>query len=492
MLAVPDATRLAAISNMNGPLSILSRFSSLLDDTRTRTMTVDHDSRSRQETMRHKRRVEADTVGNCNGHAVARHLHMSRVGLLRAAFVAVVALLNVGAVDATEEAAVCARAARDNNLKIVSVDSMTNPAGTNPAGTNPAGTNPASSLSVEAFITSLTAARVVVIGEQHDQWAHHLAQLEIICQLARNDHRVAIGFEQFKRPTQPALDRFSNATIGITGLLDESHYFSDWGYDFRLYAPILTFAATRKLPLVALNASNAVVDQVRDRGIGGLEASTRAKLQLSSKPVEASYEDRLRRVFDQHSPRTTKSTDKRLAAEDREAVFSRFVAVQRTWEAVMATTAVDWLNENSRATMVILAGSGHVVWSHALPDQLRQRGIGPVLSVDVVLADEQTAPWTGNADFRVAVQADSLKPTGRLGVALDTTDHGVVVGGFGDVSAAKLAGIVVGDRIVAIGGDAVTNYDDVRRLLWRAEAGDVVSVTVDRDGSPTEYRVALR
>ena len=44
-----------------------------------------------------------------------------------------------------------------------------------------------------------------------------------------------------------------------------------WGYDYRLYAPIVRYARDNDLPLIALNASRELVDKVRRSGFDGID-----------------------------------------------------------------------------------------------------------------------------------------------------------------------------------------------------------------------------
>jgi len=72
---------------------------------------------------------------------------------------------------------------------------------------------------------------------------------------------------------------------------------------------------------------------------------------------------------------------------------------------------------------------------------------------------------------------------GKLGVALETQSDGVFVTGFSSESAAEAAGILVGDRLGEINGQAIRSYAEVRQLLWKSPVGQVVEVRVARDGA---------
>ena len=110
---------------------------------------------------------------------------------------------------------------------------------------------------------------MVLIGETHDRFDHHLIQLEIIRGLHAIDLRIAIGMEAFQQRFQRHLDDYVAGKLSEPELLRETEYYRHWGFDFRLYQPILSFAREHGLPLVALNPPAELT-----RKVGDGEAST--------------------------------------------------------------------------------------------------------------------------------------------------------------------------------------------------------------------------
>jgi regulator of sigma E protease len=67
-------------------------------------------------------------------------------------------------------------------------------------------------------------------------------------------------------------------------------------------------------------------------------------------------------------------------------------------------------------------------------------------------------------------------------------NYPVVIGGFSDTSAARQAGLEIGDRIVALDGDPVDNWKD----FWMAiapKAERQVTLRIDRSGTPIDKQV---
>ncbi|NIR40640.1 MAG: iron-regulated protein, partial [Actinobacteria bacterium] len=145
---------------------------------------------------------------------------------------------------------------------------------------------------------------MIYVGERHDRYADHLAQLSIIEAVHRRAPALAIGLEQFQTPFQPALDDYVAGKIGIDALLERSEYFTRWRFDPRLYLPILEFARENAVPMVALNAPTETTDAVSRQG---LDAVTGALGEVE--PAPPAYRERLRAVFEEHVVRGAGSGD---------------------------------------------------------------------------------------------------------------------------------------------------------------------------------------
>ena len=84
-------------------------------------------------------------------------------------------------------------------------------------------------------------------------------------------------------------------------------------------------------------------------------------------------------------------------------------------------------------------------------------------------------------------QAD-VTTRGFLGIDLSEDDKGVVVKTILDKGPAASGGVRVGDRITAFQGKTVRDIDGVRQLAAKIATGDVVKLTVERDGKNREIK----
>lgn len=329
-------------------------------------------------------------------------------------------------------------------------------------------------LDFEALAARLAQKRVVMIGEVHDRYDHHLNQLELICRLHRRHPDLAIGLEFFQQPFQDPLDAYVERHIDTREMLVKTEYYNRWQFDYRLYAPILEFAREQGIPVVALNAPQEISSKVAREGISALSDAERAQLpaQLDHNNLPG-YRKRLRAVFEQHP-------------EIQHMSFDKFVEAQLLWDETMAERAARYLKAHPQRFLVVLAGEGHVIRSGIPARFARISGVEPVTVLQG--QSKEIAPEDG--DYLLLSEPVELPPSGKLGVMLDTRDDRVVVSDFSQDSAAKDAGILKQDQIVKLDGEFIASFADLKLTLMDKRPGDSVSVTVERAGSGQMTREA--
>lgn len=310
----------------------------------------------------------------------------------------------------------------------------------------------------------LAQQRVVYVGETHDQYAHHLIQLEIIRYLHEQDPRIAIGMEFFQRPYQEALDRYVAGDIDEREMLRATDYYNRWSYDYRLYAPILRYAREHGVPLVALNAPTELVRKVRASGLEGLGDEDKALLPVGIDRSDQAHERRLQAILEKHPH----------VADD----IDRFKEVQVLWDESMAESAADWLKAHPDHRMVVLAGSGHIAYGGGIPDRVNRRV--PVASA-IVLNDWKGEVTPGLADYLLMPDEQALSPAGLIGALIDTDEAGLKVSSCSAGSACEEIGLQRGDRLLSIDGVGMTAMSDLRVMMWDKLPGDTVTLTVQRE-----------
>lgn len=203
---------------------------------------------------------------------------------------------------------------------------------------------------------------VVYLGETHDSVADHAAQLAIIEAIYQENPNIAIALEMFQRPFQPVLDRYLAGKISEADLIAQTEYAQRWGFPWEFYAPIVRFAQAKQIPLLALNAPSEVVRQVSRSGLDSLTAEdfsyipARGDIDTSNADYQAWIQD----AFSGHGSHG--SFD-----------FENFFAAQVVWDETMAEVIATFKQNHPDTVVIVLAGSGHVVYGYGIPDRVARR-----------------------------------------------------------------------------------------------------------------------
>jgi len=330
---------------------------------------------------------------------------------------------------------------------------------------------------VAAMLDVLAERRVVHVGEIHDRLDHHQNQLAILRGLHQRGLRLAVGVEWFQEPFQPYLDAFLAGRIDEHEMLRRTGYYERWRFDYRLYRDILGFAKEQGIPVIALNAPSELVEAVSRDGIEGLSPAQRALLPTTIAPPDPSYEKRLRTAFELHGG----------LPEER---FRRFVEVQTLWDEYMAGRAARFLSEHPKHSLVILAGSAHLLHDAAIPARLRRQ----LPATQAVVVTKPFDPLPGVApDFILAARTVALDRPGRTGMSLRGEPDGVRVHQVSAGGAAERAGLRVGDRVLRIGDQPITALSDARLALMDRAPGQRLRLVIQRGdaGRPSTRTLTL-
>jgi len=231
----------------------------------------------------------------------------------------------------------------------------------------------------------LLAQRIIIVGEHHTNIAHHRAQLRVIQALREAGGQVAVGLEMFRNESQADLDRWVDGRLTVSEF--EKIYDDNWNYPWQAYRMIFEYAKDHRIPMIGLNVSRRITSQVARKGFQSLSDKQRGKLSGITCRVDEAYMDYIRRAYDAHV--------------HGEMDFTHFCEAQLVWDTVMAINAVDYVEKNPEAIIVILCGAGHAQ-KRAIPRQIRNRSS----FAHVVILPEIPASFT--IDTATADVADYL------------------------------------------------------------------------------------
>ena len=314
------------------------------------------------------------------------------------------------------------------------------------------------------IIDGIKDRAVIFVGEEHDQYSHHMAQLDVIRSLHERGIDIAVGMEMFQRPFQKALDDFITGKITERELLRKSEYFKRWGYDYVLYRPILRYCREEKIPVIALNIRNEISRKVARHGLDSLTSQEKSLIPEELDFGNAAYRARLKEIFEAHE-------EKELGN------FDYFYQAQILWDETMAESVAKYLKAHPEKHMVVLAGIGHIGFGYGIPDRVKRRTGKEV----VTIASTTDVSDPDMADYFLFPPYLPKPFSARLGVILHAaggkplTIKQVMPG-----SAADLAGLKAGDQILAFDNSPVHGVDDLKIGLLFKRPGDKCVLKIRR------------
>lgn len=253
-----------------------------------------------------------------------------------------------------------------------------------------------------------------LLGEVHDNPAHHAIRLRAFERLLASGVRPALLMEQLDRDRQPDIDRLRAArpAAGAAALVDAAGGMPGW--DRRAYEPFIALALAHDLPVVAANVSRADARRVIADGLAsaGFDAGVPADVAAAHAAE----------IVDSHCGLVDRPTAERMARAQaaRDQEMARLIA------------------RHADRGAVLLAGIGHVRKAVGvgrwLPAELRRRTVSVGLTeagddgdvgrfdrVVVTAAHERADPCAAAAPAAPATPASPTSPAAPTSSAAPAT-----------------------------------------------------------------------
>lgn len=334
-------------------------------------------------------------------------------------------------------------------------------------------------LALSDLVEALAPARVVFIGEIHDHPQGHQAQLDLLQELYKKDHHMVIGLELFERPDQPLLDRWTAGEIDRGAFLASVEGAILSPAIYRVYEPLLLWAADRGIPLLALNAPRKVVSRVAAEGLDALEEGQRSAIAREILVGPKAYKKRVTRALPHHhgfSP-------------------DNFFTAQVVWDETMSETLTDYLSgpQGRGRKAVVIAGNEHVWNGYGLPDRTARRMSVPMAAVIMPQADDEDVIGPGTADFAWVLPPKPARSTGRLGIEMAVRkENRLVIDTVAPGSPAQDIGLKPGDRLAMMNQKELSRPMDLHRAAMEVDRGTEHTLVVERDGKMIEFHFHFR
>jgi uncharacterized iron-regulated protein len=254
-------------------------------------------------------------------------------------------------------------------------------------------------------VDSLDTADVPIVGETHDNPHAHPLEAE---QLRRSDERYgaapprprdpALTQEMFERDVQTNLDEY------LAGLITERHFLlgsRPWRNYETDYRPLVEYARTHRLPVLAANAPARYVSRVSSQGPESLTALSKEVVKewlppLPFPPASGAYAAKFNRFMTGGAPAASSPTPAPPAAQTAPAAAAQanphgslhLLEAQTLRDASMAYRIAEFLKRGRDPLVVQVNGTFHSEERMGVPEQLaRYRSKARAVVVTIVPDD---------------------------------------------------------------------------------------------------------
>lgn len=217
------------------------------------------------------------------------------------------------------------------------------------------------SVTLSHLVSDARHSDLVLIGEAHDDKAHHEMQLSLIRALCAPKSPFVIGLEMFQADSQPELDDWTAGKLSEPEF--QKVYARNWSLDWTLYRDIFLYARDNHIPMVALNISKELVTKVSRQGFAALTPEEREGL-----PEGATCD-----LNNPHTALLKSSFQEVFKHVTNGRVFTYFCEAQTLRNSGMAMNIARYAKKHPGSKILVLAGVWHAV-KNAIPEQLERSG----------------------------------------------------------------------------------------------------------------------
>lgn len=139
-------------------------------------------------------------------------------------------------------------------------------------------------ISYEKMIKTVSATDVVFFGEIHNCVISHWMELKVLEALAENNNKLKVGMEMLEADNQLIIDEYTSSTISSDRFEEECRLWPNHSTD---YEPLVYYAKSHHLPLIATNVPRRYASVVKEKGLAFLDSlSAEAKRYLPKLPIK--------------------------------------------------------------------------------------------------------------------------------------------------------------------------------------------------------------
>lgn len=224
----------------------------------------------------------------------------------------------------------------------------------------------------DQMITELKNYRIVMVGESHTNQLYHDVEYDVIKGLFEAGKPVVLALEMYNPKQDGALAKWVSGTTDPNTFMEQTDFLTTWGHNYRYYKAIFDYCREKHIPIYGANIDKKYTSKI---GRGGVSSLTEEDLknipEIDSTTIEHKF---LIKVLMQGMDATMPDQ------------FANMYPAQSLWDAAMGEGAIKAAEKHPDATVVLLAGSGHVIYNIGIGRIIKDRSnlsFASVVPVDI-------------------------------------------------------------------------------------------------------------
>lgn len=244
-------------------------------------------------------------------------------------------------------------------------------------------------------------ADVIFFGEKHDNAIAHKLEQKFLAIFSKNSKKLAIAMEMFEADNQDGLDKY------LAGKIDEKQFEKEvrlWDNYKTDYRPIIEFAKSRKIPVLASNIPRRYASMVAKGGIAAWDSVSESERKYLPRKYHFLKDDYRKNFF---ATMTGNPMMKYMGEDKLENIYD----AQCVKDEKMAESIADFLKSYEGYKIISFNGSFHSDYKLGIPQKLSMRmpklKIANISTVvipnDIELKAENLKGELSRADFVIFV-----------------------------------------------------------------------------------------
>ena len=227
-------------------------------------------------------------------------------------------------------------------------------------------------VSFDQMIAELKDYQIVMLGESHTNQLYHDVELKVIKGLIEAGKPVVLALEMYNPKQDEALAKWSSGKTDPNTFMEQTDFLVTCGHNYRYYKAIFDYAREKHIPMYGANIEKQYTSKIGRSGVGSLtEDEIKAIPEIDTANIEHKF---LIKVLMQGMDATMPDQ------------FNNMYPAQSLWDVAMGEGAIRAAEKHPDATVVLLAGSGHVIYNIGIGRVIQDRSsfsFASVVPVDI-------------------------------------------------------------------------------------------------------------